>query len=453
MAEAEKQSPMSSVPKLEEFNPRLIPSQLEVMRLVRRDYDYSRGKLQILLSGSVGSAKSILLAHLAVTHALLYPGAGVLIGRRTLKDLKNTLWPMMLAHAPRIFTDCWNRSEMKIMLPNGSILYGVSWDNTDGKQFRSYPLSMAIIEELTENKEQVVHDEIGQRLERLPHIKENVFICATNPDSPSHWGYKYYIEGQSYDRRVFYSKTQDNPFLPPTYFDGLLRSMDAKTARRMLFGEWIEIGKEMIYYSFGDHNKVEQFKVNPAYPVGITWDFNIGDGKPMSAIAFQHIEGKFYFFDEYVVDGSRTMDVLEEMLGRGLFAHPVPLFKIYGDASGKHKDTRSRKSDYAIIEDFLSNLEPKISYEMQVPLSNPPIRTRHNAMNAALKNAKGDVTLFVDAKCKKAHEGLRLTAFKKGAELVEDDSKAYQHVTTAMGYAVVRVLKMLEQTGPRVRSY
>jgi len=47
------------------------------------------------------------------------------------------------------------------------------------------------------------------------------------------------------------------------------------------------------------------------------------------------------------------------------------------------------------------------------------------------------VRLFIYKKCKVAHEGMRLTSLKKGADYIEDDSKEYQHVTTAIGYRVV----------------
>ncbi len=55
---------------LQHFCPDALPSQHEAMRLVRVEFDYSQGNLELMLSGSVGSAKSKLLAHLAVTHCL-----------------------------------------------------------------------------------------------------------------------------------------------------------------------------------------------------------------------------------------------------------------------------------------------------------------------------------------------------------------------------------------------
>jgi len=73
---------------------------------------------------------------------------------------------------------------------------------------------------------------------------------------------------------------------------------------------------------------------------------------------------------------------------------------------------------------------------LYVGLSNPPIRTRHNLVNSYCLNANGKRRLFVYEKAKTCDEGLRLTRLKPGGAYIEDDSKHYQHVTTAIGYGI-----------------
>jgi len=41
-------------------------------------------------------------------------------------------------------------------------------------------------------------------------------------------------------------------------------------------------------------------------------------------------------------------------------------------------------------------------------------------------------------------EGFSLTKLKDGAQYIEDDSKRYQHITTAAGYGICSVLDELE---------
>nr|NIT59628.1 hypothetical protein [Fodinibius sp.]NIV14389.1 hypothetical protein [Fodinibius sp.]NIY28211.1 hypothetical protein [Fodinibius sp.] len=57
------------------------------------NYDYKKAFYpEILLSGSVGSAKSVLLAHTAISHCLRWRKARVGISRMGLPDLKKTLF-------------------------------------------------------------------------------------------------------------------------------------------------------------------------------------------------------------------------------------------------------------------------------------------------------------------------------------------------------------------------
>ena len=424
----------TSIPEIEVFNPKTIPFQLDVIKDVRK-FEYSQGALEILLSGSVGSAKSLLLAHLIATHALANAGAGVLVGRRTLKDLKNTLWAMILRHCP-MFYNFWNKSDMTIKLPNNSIIYGVSWDDGRYDKFRSYELSMAAIEELTENRDPEIYNEIKMRVGRIPHIKENVIACATNPDAPSHWAYNHFIENQSQTRRVYYSKTKDNPFLPSWYIKQLQADMDTKMALRMLEGQWIEIHRDQVYYEFdSDRNYVDSnYQWNKDYPVAIMHDFNIGLGKPMSAAAGQYIDNVFHVAITFLVEGSRTADILEDMAHSGIFDNYSDTIEIYGDASGRNNDTRSIRNDYDIISKYLGNYKRQLNVVECVPRKNPPLRRRHNVVNAHFLNQNNDVRLFIYKQAQDAAKGFRLTQYKCGSSLVEDDTLREQHVTTAIGY-------------------
>ena len=84
------------IPEIDDFKP--LPKQWEIIRDIRTKFDYSLGTHEILLSGSVGSSKSLALAHIAITHCIMNPGAKVGIGRRTLPSLKDTLFATIKDH-------------------------------------------------------------------------------------------------------------------------------------------------------------------------------------------------------------------------------------------------------------------------------------------------------------------------------------------------------------------
>ena len=444
----------TSTPNVSSFKP--LDQQREILRDIRKKFDYTKGVHELMLSGSVGSAKSLTLAHIAVTHCLLFPNARFGIGRLALPQLKQTLCLKIREHLFGVGVDYrYNETTGSFRFPNGSTIPALSWSDGNLAKLGSYEFSGFGIEELPETNSPGPYNTLKQRVGRLPHIPEQILISATNPDSPSHWAYKRIIEKSEENDliNVYYSNTFDNPYLPPTYTQNLLETLDERMAQRMVYGKWVEITSDILYYAYDksknfiDH---EYDVVQPA-PIIVSWDFNIGLGKPLSACFMQYINGNFHVFDEVVVEGQRTLDSLEEMSARGLFDYDCE-YIIHGDATGRHKDTRSKRSDWDIIDGYLSNLlssrNRAVRYRIDVPRSNPPIRTRHNVMNGQICNARGERRLFVYKGAKTVDEGLRLTKLRSGAQYLEDDSDSFQHITTALGYAVCGVLsKERNKTG------
>src|SRR5690606_37771216 len=136
--------------------------------------DYSLGVHEFLLTGAVGSAKTTLLAHIAVRHCLEYSGAVCLIGRKVLKDLRETLYLKIKQHlendrhlANGVHYRCVDGT-CSLSSANRSRIIGYSWHDQNFEKFRSIDLSLAIIEELTENDDtyRQAYTEIKMRLGR-----------------------------------------------------------------------------------------------------------------------------------------------------------------------------------------------------------------------------------------------------------------------------------------------
>lgn len=469
----------TSTPSFSDFDPSVIPYQDQVVDDVLCQYDYSLGVHEILLSGSVGSAKSILMAHLAVRHCLEYAGARVILGRNALPDLKKTIFKKIQEHVREALVkgrDYWERPNIgEMRFRNGSEIISTSWADRDYMKVRSIDASMAIFEELTENDEQdkQAYIEIKMRVGRLPHVPQALIISATNPDAPSHWAFEYFEldkdesltekssplglgpnGSRTPTKHVYYSVTEDNPFLPKWYIEQLKRDLDPKMAMRMLRGRWIELKSDGIYYAYdrAANFRERDYVVNPSYPVILTWDFNIGDGKPLSMAVMQLTHDGLHIFGEVVVEGIRTVESCEELADRGFLDLPVR-FVVSGDSSGKNRDTRNNKSDYEIIEKYLrdyvtrgialkdSGLAPtsgqRLAFERNVPVANPALRKRHNTVNAYCRNEAGEHRLFVYRGAPTVDKALRLTALKPGGNYIEDDSKPFQHVGTAVGYGLL----------------
>lgn len=452
-----------SEPTLQHYCPDGIQFHRDVIRLIRREWNYRRdGLLEILLDGGLGSAKSTLLAHLAITHCLQNVGARCGIVRRSMPDLRGTLWKAIVEHLhDRETADIKPLREgvdYHINLTTGTITFEetgseivcISWADRRYKRVRSLNLSMLIIEEGAENDEEDEEGfvEASNRLLRVPGVVENVLIIATNPDDPDHWLYRrYYDERRQHANRfVFTSLTRDNPYLDPNYEPGLRSKMDARQVQRFLEAKWIRLVVDRVYYAYGDENfrPNQSYRIDPKRPIMISWDFNISLGKPLSVALMQESKNAFHVFAEIVVEGMRTEASCDELAARGFLDLPCSRFVVCGDATGKANDTRSNMSDYDIITKFLSNyrrrsdgkqlaFDPK--YDLWVPRSNPPIRTRHNLVNGLCQNSLGERRLFVYREAPIADQGMRKVSLVKGGQYLENDKFAYQHISTAIGYA------------------
>lgn len=315
---------------LQTFDPTIIPFQHRVLTDIRKNFDYKKSSFhEVLLSGSIGSAKSILMAHIAITHCLMYPGARFCLARRSMPDLKRTIYQEVIEHLDDVDESLYETNETKasVKFANGSEIISISWADKKSKKARSLKLSGIAFEEVTENDDddKKAYMELRQRVNRLPWVPENIIVAATNPDAPSHWAYAHWITSEEKNRHVYYSVTSDNPFLPATYIEQLKNDLDPKMAKRMLYGEWIEIEDEVVYYSYSrDRNfKNTSYVVNPSHPIHFSYDFNIGVGKPISVVFYQIINDTFHFFNEVVVEGARTENSLEEASNRGLFDYPI----------------------------------------------------------------------------------------------------------------------------------
>lgn len=455
-----------SAPAYHEFKP--LPWQHDVIYDVEKRYDYSIGPQMVLLSGTVGSAKSCLGAFLGVKHAVTTPNTNILLGRLALPDLKKTLFTEVLTMLAGTFKegrDFWaNRTTAAISLANGTNFIPATWvDKRYKSKFRSLHLSMAIIEEIVESDWNYwgFWDELISRLGRVPHVKNNLLIAMTNPDEPSHPVYEFWQRNchkkykgywtNERDRHIYYSKIKDNIYLPDFYEPSLRDKMDAQMAERMLDGKWIYIGRDKCYYAYNpDIHVAKKLEIDQSLGLRLCFDFNISKDKPMSSCIMQFDpkskdtepqNRRYKILDEVCVEGMRTLNIMEAWADKGYFDLPHnPKIFIHGDASGNHRHTSALRTDYEIIDHFLQNYDRsdnmKIKTSVDIQRKNPALRERHNVVNGNLKNVEGLVRVAIHKRCTNVCEGLLSTKLKDVESYIEDQSTKGQDMSSALSYGI-----------------
>ncbi|GAF99782.1 unnamed protein product, partial [marine sediment metagenome] len=247
---------------------------------------------------------------------------------------------------------------------------------------------------------QMVDDRVRDK--RMPNQK----LLTTTLDDPTSWMHQIFVE--KYDPKfmeIIYANSYSNiANLPTGYIERKKQLLSSKLFQRMIMAKWVSLEGENIYYNFDRNTHVLDIaEFDPNLQVHWWHDFNIGEGKPMSSCCCQigryEINGKreraLIVFDEIILSSADTNDAILEYEAKPWWNSKLKGSNtiISGDSSGRARDTRSKKTDYSILR--------TAGYHKQnVPGANPPIRTRHNTVNAILKNHRGFSRVFIHPRCK-----------------------------------------------------
>ena len=234
-------------------------------------------------------------------------------------------------------------------------------------------------------------------------------IFTTTPEGRGEF-WREFEESPAVDHRLIRGSTRDNArHLDPDYIGSLERSYSAELVRQYVDGEAVDLSGFGAYVAFSDQN-IGETTYDPALPVYIYFDFNIapmlcGWGQPQG----QPPDAPFHVLGEIEIKaGAQTYDMVDQVTA-ALDGHKGPLF-IFGDASGKHGDTRSRLDDWQIIFKMLR--KDFADVRAMVPSRNPAVTERVARVNALCRDGLGRVRLRVPERCKVHIRDLRSVRWK-----------------------------------------
>ena len=196
---------------------------------------------QIILSGGYGSGKTLIGLYKFLMVLKSTSGKGIVTGfsYNTLKKLIiQTLDELNVRFS-------FNKQNSEIKSEYGAFyLYGMDTVRSKSR-IRSLNLSCWYADEVTLQDQEACLEVMA----RLRSVDNPSWIWSTNPDSPSHWCYKYLKKKGV----VHYSfKTTDNPHLPADYIKNLNLDENSNDYKRMVLGEWVSpdaMPFKNLYYS------------------------------------------------------------------------------------------------------------------------------------------------------------------------------------------------------------
>ena len=262
---------------------------------------------------------------------------------------------------------------------------------------------------------------MNMALARLRSGNIQQFYATTTPEGHG-WAFETFKKDPKPDTNLIQAKTEDNKYLPEGFIESLKANYPDQLIKAYLNGEFVNLTMSAVYDRFDRNihvcNQLPSYN-NEILRVGL--DFNIQNTNCVIGVRDGN---KLVIIDE-ITKMHDTDAISQELLRR----YPNQKILVYPDASGGNRSTNASATDISILESYgFTNMSPR---------SNPPIKDRVSAVNALLKNGKGEVRLAISPCCRTLIECFELQAYdEKTGE--PDKQNGYDHILDCIGYLIWR---------------
>lgn len=340
----------------------------------------------------------------------------------TYRDIRDTFYPTFDEAAASLgFRTKVKVADKEVELYRGRAHYGTiicrSMDDPSG--IVGFKVARALVDEidiLPRDKAADAWRKIIARLRLVVPGVVNGIGVTTTPE-----GFRFVYETFKRNPSPLYSMVQastyeNDRFLPPDYIASLRESYPSQLIDAYLLGEFVNLTSGTVYraYNRTAHRSAE--KIRPLEPLHIGQDFNVGN---MTSVVNVKRGEAWHAVAELVgvVDTPALIATLRERYA----GHAV---HIYPDASGgSRKTVNASVSDLALLR--------QAGFIVRAKDSNPPVKDRILAMNAALERGM----LWVNDKaCPTLASALEQQAYDKNGE--PDKTAGHDHANDAQGYFV-----------------
>ena len=260
------------------------------------DFKHNRLKRINILDGSVRSGKTVITFILwGLWVATMPADKTYLMTARTLTTLKrNCLEPMVQFFGAENFQ--YSISSKQGRLFGRNVQFEGANDAQAEAKIRGLTLQGAYVDEIT----LVPEDYFTMLLSRLSE-KDAKLFGSTNPDSPSHWLKKKYID-RADELSIYYDTyvIDDNTFLDPEYIKSIKNEYVGVFYDRFILGKWVIA--EGLVYEFGEENITDEIPVTGEYYVSCDY----GTMNPFSCGLWCVNGDKAVRIKEYYYNGRET---------------------------------------------------------------------------------------------------------------------------------------------------
>lgn len=225
---------------------------------------------------------------------------------------------------------------------------------------------------------------------RHPEAKIKGLVLTGTPEKLN-WGYDL-IKKDSDNVAVYRGSTHDNASnLGEEYIDHLKEHYSDKEIQAYVYGEFVNMTTGLVYYPFTpSQNVIPNYTPVDFRPLEISCDFNVG---LMAWHIGQELNGQDFTFDSVELEGQANTELMCQML-KSKYPNHRGGYIFFVDMAGNQRRTSATATDIQIIKE---NFPASPVFFNRIA----NIKDRTDALNARLRNAKGEVNYFITEKCKR----------------------------------------------------
>lgn len=367
--------------------------------------------------GGYGSGKTFAGSLLGILLALKFAGIRGLVGAKTYTLVRDTTLQSYFEHLNNmnLVEDVdykWISTEQKLTFRNGSEILFRHFEEPN--KLKSLNLGFVEIEEMSDIPYETFKMLLGRMRQRIPTSWKNFtyrIFGHTNPEIQRGWIYKTFFDSPPPNYRVIFAPTTQNIYLPEGFCDELKKLYDKSYYETFVLGKTGNYTQNLVVKDFSDEN-IREVKYQDNLDVHISCDFNVD---PMAWVLAHKTQDKVFYFDELVLENTTTSKTCDEFFRR--YPNHKGKVIVNGDASGDNRSCTSEYTNYVIIKKRLESYGYDV--DIKIKAFNPPIKNRIAAFNAKVKNANGDIGLYVSPKCEKLLYNIYNLKYVEGSSRID----------------------------------
>lgn len=351
-----------------------------------------------------------------------------------------------------------SESELTIPLWHGGEIFLVGMDKPE--RIEGAPVDGGVLDEYANMKAQAWGENVR------PTLSDRNAWCDLIgvPEGRNH----YYDRAQEAQAQMLargaesewgYFHWKSAEILPAKEIEAAKRDLDELTFEQEYGASFVNFSGRA-YYNFSDANKAPVRSLyNPDEPLMICLDFNVAPGVAVIAqeviLPVGLILGTAVIGEVWIENNSNTVAVCRRILAD--WGQHRGRIEVYGDATGGARGTaKVQGSDWDLARQTLCHGDPsqqisgfgnRVSFH--VKSSNPPERSRVNAVNSRILAIDGSIRMMVDPltapHVAKDFEGVRTLDGGSG-EIDKKYDKKLTHISDALGYYIEHQFPINDQS-------